>query len=377
MLSLLGCQNSAPVSHSEAGTIAAAVSENQQGENCGNPGGDPGAVQAALQHPPVLSWTEADDRVLAPTWHGDDDHGSVLVPQWRGAESGIEEYVYAPPGGDCRPIRGTVRADWDSAANTVTMTIKYKGLPPHPSVRRTEGVDFFTNPYHLIPKDFDDGSYRLWVILGATTHSLNFYYDQATLQIKGSEYDFPAGAPSNSITLRLPVFGLSGSAAMKPDAAGNIVHQYSFPYNSIAVEGGLYSIAYNAYLPFNLCNSVASNPALGQLRSYVSPWQAPGAGPSWKTVLHSNLSFDLQLEKSTDATAATGGNLPYVFGGVALMGNSTGQQGGKGYRTSIPAAIQNVAPTILPLDPNQTGLGCTPYVNDPHIDAPNFCAAGH
>jgi hypothetical protein len=385
MLSLLGCQSSTPSrpdpARTEVGTTTAAVSESQETEDCAHHGDAAALVRASLLQPPVAGWTEADEKVLTPIWSGDDAHGAVILPQWRGAGAGIEEYEYAPPGGDCRKLRGTVRADWDSAANTVQITMKYRGLPQHPSVRRTEGVDFFPNQYHQIPKDFDDGRYRLWVILGATTNAINFYYDPVTLQILGSQLNFPGGPPNNGqvITIRLPVFGLSGSAAMQPDASGNLFHQYSFPYNSIAAEGGFYSIAYNAYLPFNLCNSIPSNPALGQLRPYVSPWQAPGAGPSWKTILHSNLTFDLQLEKPDDATPATGGNLPYVFGGVALMGNSTGVQGGvpNGYRQSIPAAIQNVSPVILPLPGNQTGLGCTAYVNDPHIDAPNFCALGH
>jgi hypothetical protein len=335
-------------------------------------------VQESLRHPPVLSWTHVDEIAVAPVWAGNDEQGSVILPQWRGSGAAIEEYEYAPPNGDCRAMRGTIRVDWDSTANTVTFTIKYRGLPQDPSVQRTEGVDWFANPYHVFPKDIDHGVYRTWIILAAPTHFITFYYDPVTLNVIGNQFDFPNGPPNNGnvIPVSLPSFTLSGSSALTPDANGDVFHQYTISYNSLTTESGTHSFARISYLPFNLCNTIPSNPALGQLRAYVGAWQPAGAGMDWKTVLHNNLAFDLQVEKAGDAPP--GGDLPYIFGGVAVMGNNTGQQGGvpKGYRLSVQAAIQNVSPTIVPLPSNVTGLGCTPYLNDPHVTAPNFCALG-
>jgi hypothetical protein len=331
-----------------------------------------------LLQPPVLAWTPVDDAVIAPVWSGDDNQGSLILPQWRGSGAAIEEYEYAPPSGDCRSMQGTIRVDWSAAANTVTFTLKYRGLPQNPSVTRTEGVDYFSNPYHVFPPTFESGVYRQWIILGAPIYPIKFYYDPVTLNVIGNQYDFPNGPPNNGqvVTVNIPSFTLSGSDAFSPDANGNVLHQYTIPYDNLTTESGQHSFARISYIPFNLCNTIPSNPALGQLRAYVGPWQPAGPGPSWPTVLHNNLSFDLQIEKAGDAPP--GGDLPYIFGGVAVMGNGTGQQGGvpKGYRLSVPAAIQNVSPTIIPIGGNPTGLGCTSYLNDPHVTAPNFCAQG-
>jgi hypothetical protein len=332
------------------------------------------AIHEALRKPPVLEWTHEDDELIAPVWVGNDDKGQLYLPQWRGASVGIEEYVYAPPSGDCRNLKGTVRVDWDSAANTVRIVAKYRGLPRRPSVRRTEGVDFTPNPFHEFPKDFDNGVYRLWVIQGAAPVPATFYYDPATLNLLGSQLNFPSGPPNGGavIPVTIPLFTLSGSASFEPDERGFAVHDYTIPYDHLQVESGDFSVARISYVPFNLCFGQPAAPARGQARPYVSPWLAPGIGPSFRALLHSGLAFDIQLENPTDATL--NGNLPYVFGGVAFIGAPSFQGGvPNGYRFSLSEQIQNVSPIIRPV-PGGNGLGCAPYVNEPHITAPNHCA---
>jgi hypothetical protein len=328
----------------------------------------------AAHQPPVLRWTHADDELIAPIWTGNDDKGSLYLPQWRGASVGIEEYVYAPQSHDCRNLKGTIRVDWDSAANTVRIVAKYRGLPRRPSVRRTEGVDFTANPFHSFPKDFDNGVYRLWVIQGAAPVPETFYYDPATLDLLGSRLDFPSGPPNGGavIPVTIPLFTLSGSASFEPDAQGFAVHDYTIPYDQLQVESGDFSVARISYVPFNLCLGQPAAPARGQARPYVSPWQPLGIGPSFRTLLHSGIAFDIQLEKPDDATL--NGNLPYVFGGVAFIGSPSFQGGvPNGYRFSLSSQIQNVSPILNPV-PGGNGLGCFAYVNEPHITAPNHCA---
>lgn len=336
---------------------------------------DKGAVQESLRRPPELRWTRADDELIAPVWKGNDDKGSLYLPQWRGASVGIEEYVWAPPSGDCRKLKGTVRVDWDSAANTAHIVMKYRGLPRRPSVRRTEGVDYFPDPFHDFPKDFDNGVYRLWVIQGADPVVGTFYYDPATLELLGSQYDFPEGPPNGGavIPVNIPLFTLSGSASFEPDADGFAVHEYTIPYDNLQVESGDFSVARISFVPFNLCLGQPAAPARGQARPYVTPWLPVGQGPSFKKLLHSGIAFDIQLENPEDATAA-GGNLPYVFGGVAFIGGPSFQGGvPNGQRFSLSSQIQNVAPIINPV-PGGNGLGCHSYVNEPHITALNHCA---
>ena len=364
LISFLACSNS----QNDVGQSAAAI----HGNDHDNPILDP--IKQALMSAPSDDWTDADEAVIAPVYVGNDDKGAMLVPQWRGSGSAIEEYVYAPPDHDCRKLKGTVRVDWDSSTNKVRLIAKYRGLTPHPSVSRTEGVDYFPNQFHNFPKDFSDGTYRVWVILEATTRSATFYYDPQTLNLLGNEFTFPNGPPNNGVVIpvKIPAFALSGSGSFDPDKKGYGFVDYTFPYDDLQVQGGAFSVAYTAYAPFNLCNGVAAAPARGQLRPVVGPWEPVGQHISWKTALASSVGFDLQIEKRGDATQQ--GNLPYIYGGVAYIGNGPGVQGGipPGYGPSIPAQIQNVAPVIIPIPGNQA-LGCQPYLYDPHINAPNFC----
>src|SRR5450755_2456173 len=64
------------------------------------------AVHDSMRRPPVLHWTSEDDQLIAPIWTGNDDKGSVYLPEYRGASVGIEDYVFAPPSGDCRNLKG-------------------------------------------------------------------------------------------------------------------------------------------------------------------------------------------------------------------------------------------------------------------------------
>jgi hypothetical protein len=129
----------------------------------------------ALDDLPVLEWTEADEQLLAPIWRGNDDHGALFTPLYRGAFPGIEDYVYAPPDQDCSQQRATLRIDWDRTANTVHFLIKGKHFQVNPTVRRTEGVDFFHDPFHDAPGNITVGAYRLWTVLGSTTRQGDFY----------------------------------------------------------------------------------------------------------------------------------------------------------------------------------------------------------
>ena len=141
-------------------------------------------------------WTQFDEQLVAPVWSGDDDRGSLVAPLYRGAAVAMEDFVFVPPDHDCTDSRATLRIDWDSHKNQVHYQVKYKKVPVHPSVHRTEGVDFFTNRAHKSPASFDNGGFRFWTILtGPTGLTKKFYYDFTTFQFVGSEYDFPNGPP--------------------------------------------------------------------------------------------------------------------------------------------------------------------------------------
>ena len=323
----------------------------------------------------VARWTEADDTLAGPVWTGDYAEGSVYAPLWRGASSGIEDFVFAPPGGDCRGLKGTVRIDWSEAQNRVHYLLKLRGLPAHPSVHRVEGVNWFPDPFHAAPKDIEDGAYRFWTIF-TNTRVAALYYDARSLDLLGSQFEFPSGPPPGSIPIMIPVAGLVASVRMRPDKDGFIVHEYDIRYDRVTVEGATFGVAYDAFPPLNLCQGFPALPSLGQQRPWVSQWQPADASPTWADVLRAGLAFDTTID-DPQVFPGFGDYFPYIHSGVTFLGNSVVVQGGvaNGSRLSIPSLIQQVAPVIRPIE-GGNGVGCTSYVNDPHVDAPFFCRMG-
>jgi hypothetical protein len=339
-----------------------------------SPGKDPAA---ALKKPPNPAWTAADDAIVVPVWAGDYDHGALYTPLWRGAFPGVEDYVYTPPGADCSDVKGTVRVDWDSTANTVHFLIKTRGLPAHPTVQRTEGVNWFPAPFHAAPKDVLVSAYRLWIVVTSTTHTANFFYDPASLSLLGSDLDFPSGPPS-PVSISIPILALSDSLGFDIGADGHASHQYTVPYDRFTTEGGFYAFTYATFAPTDLCEAAPFQPDISQLRPYVSAWQPPSAGMSWKTMLSKGIGFDIQIDDASQDLSATGGNLPYGYSGISVAGNVPAFKGGipKGQAMSIVAAFRNVGPAIEPVVGGD-GPGCHSYVFEPHVTAPRFCELSH
>lgn len=329
-------------------------------------------IRVSLGQSPVPRWTALDDSIVGPVWVGDYDEGSVYTPLWRGASSGIEDFVYAPPGADCRGLKGTVRVDWSKTKNRVHYLLKLRGLPPHPEVHRTEGVDWFPDAFHQAPKDIDDGAYRFWTIF-TNTRIASLYYDAESLNLIGSEFEFPSGPPPGSIPITLPVAGLFASVRLHPDPSGFIIHEFDLRYDRVTVEGGTFSVAYDAFPPLNLCQGFPALPSRGQQRPWVSHWQPANAAPSWADVLRAGIAFDTTIDE-TRTYPGFGDYFPYIHSGVTTLGNAVVVHGGvpNGWRLSIPSLIQQVAPVIRPIE-GGNGPACGSYVNDPHIDAPFFC----
>ena len=204
----------------------------------------PGPERVSIQtgpspaaQPPAPHWTGVDDALVAPVWTGDYAEGSVFTPLWRGASSGIEDFVYAPPGADCRGLKGTVLVDWSKSQNRVHFLLKLRGLPPHPSVQRTQGVDWFPDPFHQAPKDIADGAYRFWAIF-TNTRIASLYYDAQTLDLLGSEFEFPSGRRRGRFRSLFRSRGSSPTQRMRPDKNGFIIHEFDLRYDRVTVEGG-------------------------------------------------------------------------------------------------------------------------------------------
>src|SRR6185312_12971899 len=168
-------------------------------------------------------WMPIDDRLLGPVWTGDDDKGAVYGPLFRGGFAGMEDYIFTPDDGDCTKMKATIRVDWDKAANTVHFLLKGVHFPQSPTVTRTEGETWWPDAFHQAPKDVVHGAYRLWLLLGSTTKTANFYYDPSTLKLLGSDYDFTSSAPpADAPKVVFPIFSTTGSNEFDPDRDGNL-----------------------------------------------------------------------------------------------------------------------------------------------------------
>lgn len=326
---------------------------------------------AACKAPAVRRWTTADEKLIAPIWIGDEEKGTVYAPLFRGALPGIEENVFTPDDHDCTKQKATVRVDWDRAADTVHFVIKGKDMVAGPSVHRTEGVDYWTNPWRPNPKDFDNGAYRLWIIQASTTRLEKLWYSGANLSLVATEFTAPS-QPPGTIELQLPSFSITGTKQFGHES-GTFVHEFTNSYAHFTNEGGLFSRDWVTFGPLDLCQAAPFQPAISQFRPIASPWQPPGDAPSWRDFLRAGLAFDMHAEELADPNVLDG-NLPYVYSGISVLSNHPGMQGGvpNGWHMVLMGAILNVQPPIEPV-PGGNGLGCQPYVNEPRPFAPRYC----
>ena len=324
-------------------------------------------------------WTAFDDSLVAPLWLGDDDKGALIAPLYRGAAVALEDFVFSPPDHDCTDSRATLRIDWDSHKNQVHYQIKYKKVPAHPSVHRTEGVDFFSNAFHQSPASFDNGGFRFWTILTAPTGlTKQFFYSATTFQFVGSEYDFPNGPPAGTFPIAIPVFTLFGSQLYFANSDGTMFKEYTVPYDHVTAESSKFSLLYTSFIPFDLCESNPVQVTLGQLRPWASPWQPQSLPPmTWKDILHNGPAFDTTVDEPK-AFPATDGLESYGYSGIAYIGNAVAPQGGipNGSVVHISSLILQVAPALRPIV-GGNGVGCQSFVVEPHVTAPRFCEMAH
>jgi hypothetical protein len=353
-------------------------------------------IDSYLAGPAAATWTAADCRLIGPIWTGDDDKGQLFTPLWHGVTPGIEDWVLPVPQGSPTDLKGTVRIDWDKAADTVTFTIKLHHVPVSPAVRRIDGGDpeitdpadprhfipppqanWWQNKFHNSPKDLpvkpsDGTAYRLWTIFTTfNTRPLPFFYDGQSLMLLGSVLDFPGGPPAGSLAVGIGVAQLVSSSLIYPGADGSAVRQYTVGYNKATTEGGFYGYFVAAFIPHNLCRINPFQPSLGQLRPYASKWQPAAQATSWDVVLRNGLLFDLTVEEGRPDVPAGGNdqNPDYIYGGVSFLSNASSLQGGTpwGWVFNIPGAIQNVQPMLSPA-PRLDG-----FVGNPRVSAPLFC----
>jgi hypothetical protein len=321
----------------------------------------PAIVGTAL----VVASGPAQGEPPLPYSEGDVHKGKLKMPLHRGNTLPFELTVPATPN-DCQnPLILTM--EWDEGDNELVVSLEGDGaLEPHPSIFRTEGVDFFPNAFNPQIEDVVDGRYQLWLV-SAAGPLLLFYYQLPTLDLIGSELDFEE-PPPNTIAIAFPTLYLTATSLFQPDENGDVDVSFTWEYDDmIRHDRPDLSHFYATFPPPNLCLANPDRLDLSTLRPYISdPRPAEEARP-WSDWLRGGMLFDVTVEPpeyfvepprvtfigTHQGTTAVGGGVP------------------NGWKLDIDAAFMGVAPPIRPWQ----GAGLCEQtfepVHDPGID---FCA---
>ncbi|HEY5947387.1 MAG TPA: hypothetical protein VIV40_17910 [Kofleriaceae bacterium] len=313
--------------------------------------------------PLLASGTSLD----TPHARGDTSAGRLHVPLFRGPVVPYELTVATTPN-DCS---GVIAADitWNEEDDTVKLQLKGDSvLFPHPSVNRTTGVDFFPNPFFPQPEDVVNGRYQFWII-GAGGRVITFWYSGTTLDLLGSEFDFPSGPPAGSIPVQLPTLRAVGSPFFQPDSNGNVDFVWEFSYHALT-RGDRPEFAhhYVSFPPPNLCQANPFRFDQSTARPYITKPLPASEAVSFKDYLREGLIFDLTIDPPSYFVEPPLTTLIATYSGATNIGGGIP----KGWTMDIDAAFMNNAPPIRTWD----GAGqCQQWVKPVHTQNINFCAA--
>jgi len=308
---------------------------------------------------------EADQPPPLPTSKGDTAEGRMQLQLRRGTIVPPELLSFSVLQ-NCE-AEATLTLTWNEEENWVKVHVKGDNvLIPHPDVDRTEGVDYAYNQWWEEPEDIQGGRYQLWIIMQSNTFT--FYYDAQTLDLLGSEFDFPNGPPQQPfIPLHLPGAYIVPTDFIYPDEDGNIDFEQVWPYDAIT-RGDLpqftHSIA--SFIPHNLCTANPFRYDLSTTRPYATPARPASEALSWGDFLKAGMIFDITIEPPSYYL------YPPISTNIGAIGNASNVPGTvpPGWTIDWDATFGNVAPPIIPFG----GAGsCEPYQGPPHIRSFNQC----
>lgn len=303
------------------------------------------------------------DSPSVPRSGGTVEKGTLVLPLVRGPVIPYELTVMATPHGCSRAVELTIK--WDEEDNWVKVKLKGKGvLEPYPTHLRTEGVDFFPNPFWPEAEDVVGGRYQLWFVSPA--EEIAFYYDDATQDLLGSEIDLPT-QPPGSHEVRFPTLKAVPMPFFQPDDDGDVNEEWTFAYDHfVRQDRPEFAHHHASFVPHNLCFAHPFRYDLSTTRGYISPPLPAAEARSFSDFLRNGLVFDLTTEPAEYAT-----DPPYTTT-IATYGNVTIFGGGipNGWTWDIQAGFNNVAPPIRPWG----GAGsCTDWVEPSHGPNINYC----
>lgn len=300
---------------------------------------------------------------MQPRSYGTYDKGTLTVPLRRGGAIIPETFLPQLPSNCTAEM--TLTISWDEEENWVKYHLTGTHvLNPNPSVQRTEGVNFFPNPFWPEEQNFTNGRYMLWTI--SPSQMITFYYDPTTLDLMGSQYEFPT-PPAGAIPVTIPGIKLFSTPFFEPDSEGNVDLEYSFEYaHAVRGDDPIYGHHYYTTPATNLCLANPYRYDLTTSRGYLSePVPASEALP-FSEYLRNGLLFDMTVEPPHYYTD------PPLITQTSTYSNWTATGGGSppGWSFDLDAVFMNNAPPIKPFALAGT---CADGYSGTHIKNINFC----
>lgn len=305
----------------------------------------------------------ADQAYTEGKSYGDVHEGKMTLPlRWSAALSPETLSVAVP--GNCE---GTINLTmtWDEEEDWLKIRLQGENvLTPHPVIHRTPGVDFFPNPFWPEAEDILGGRYQLWFI--SPSEEINYYYDQATLDLVGSEHDLGA-PPAGTFPIHIPGIKVLGSEFFQPDDDGDLDVEFTWSYSGLVrLDRPEFSHMFVSFPPPNLCGSNPYRYDLSTNRGHISAPRPASEARPFDAYFRNGIIFQITVEPPQyfvdpprDTQTAAYSNVTN-FGGLVPPG----------YTFDFDAVFSNVAPGIKPLP--MAGQ-CVNHFSGVHTKNLNFC----
>lgn len=138
---------------------------------------------------------------------------------------------------------------YSRSAGKVWLKAVFEGLPYRPSFTRSKDI---STPWNIHPVSVEEGKWQIWTLGRLFNVPVEIYYDAATGDFLGSEFDFPEGPPPLSIPIVYPMSHMLCSPMFEGDPDGHAVVEWEYDWDQMLDmigSGGVIA----GFIPENLC----------------------------------------------------------------------------------------------------------------------------
>lgn len=127
------------------------------------------------------------------TFFAPDDEGRIRMPLAAGRSSILIEVDIVTP--ELLAASSEAIITYSKSANTVTVDLELEGLPYQLDIERPEDL---STPFNEVPLAVEDGVWQLLMVGNWSNFETTFWYDGATGDLIGNEFELPGGVPDPS-----------------------------------------------------------------------------------------------------------------------------------------------------------------------------------